>query len=420
MKRPIHRIFEETGCVRQDALLHYRDNELSDEDKHDIERHLVDCELCSDALEGLSLGASASFLDEVREEVMDNIAGRPGTSTFNTSARWLVAAAVSAVVVMSIYTYMQFDKVDEGNMAFQEKTTDKSTPVARPEKPADESAGAATSEPEPVDETQEVAKMMDVKPQPAARQAIAPEIVMVEEEEADFEADSYPSETVADMMEDAEFMSESTQAEIAAPKAKKESITRLSLDSNKLLYSAAGQNLAVNPAVNNITYLNNYKVFNAPDLQKGVDLKDAELKSVSPRYENKNAAKVAEAPPVERKELTYEEALELALIDFDNQRYTKALDRLNLISNARPNDLNVDFYTGMSNYNMSNYSEALKDLEPITNDKSGVFNEEAYYYTALCYYKTGKTKKGIRMLNDIANSGGFYANDAKMFIETNR
>lgn len=420
MKQPIHRIFEETGCVRQDALIHYRDNELSDEDKHEVERHLVDCELCSDALEGLSMGVSAALLDEVREDVKNSIAGRPGTTSFSSSARWLVAAAISAVVVISIYTYLQFEKVDESNMALHQKTIDEGAPVPQEEKPADEPAESAAAEFEPVDEVQEVVKMMDDESLPASRQTAAPAIAIMDEADAEFEVESYEEESVPDVMEDADFLSGSAEAEIVSSKAKKESVTRLSLDSNKLLYSAAGQHLASSPAVNNITYLNNYKVFNAPDLEKDVNLKEAELKSVSPRYENKSAAKVAEAPPVERKELTYEEALELALIDFDNQRYTKALDRLNLIANARPNDLNVGFYSGMSNYNMSNYSEALKDLEPITNDKSGVFNEEAYYYTALCYYKTGKTKKGIRMLNDIANSGGFYANDAKVFIETNR
>ena len=55
MKSRIHNIFSETGCVQKDMLLKYRDGELNDTDKHDVERHLIDCELCSDALDGLAL-----------------------------------------------------------------------------------------------------------------------------------------------------------------------------------------------------------------------------------------------------------------------------------------------------------------------------------------------------------------------------
>lgn len=415
MKQQIHRIFEETGCVSQDALIRYRDNKLNDEEKHEVERHFVDCELCTDALEGLSIGVSAAYLDEVREEVMERITGKPGATSFSSSARWLVAAAISAVVIMSIYTYLEFEKVEDDNVALHEKNFEEEAPASTVNESLEQPVALTESGSEPSSETRENPVLIGDKSM-QARQPSAPAITMVEEEETE----TYEEDAVTEVIDGESMFSDATEVEIAPSVAKKESVTRLSLDSNKLLYSSSGQNLASNPTVNNITYLNNYKVFNAPELDKDESIKDTDLKSLSPRYENKSAAKTAEAPPVERIELSYQEALELALVDYDNKRYAKALDRLNVIANTRPDDLNVGFYSGMSNYNMANFSEALKALEPITNDKSGVFNEEAYYYAALCYYKTGRTKKGIRMLNDIVNSGGFYADDARVFIETNR
>ena len=415
MKQQIHRIFEETGCVRQDALIRYRDNVLSDEEKHDVERHLVDCELCTDALEGLAMGVSAAYLDDVRGEILEGVSGKPGAASFSSSARWLVAAAVSAVVFMSIYTFLEFEKVEDDSVALHEEASDEDVSSSAVNEPIEKPVESTVSVPEPSGEIREKDLMTGNEPVPV-RKPSAPAITIVEEEEAR----SYEEDAAPDPIEDESMFSHAAVAEIEPPVAKKESLTRLSLDSNKLQNSSSGQNLAESPAINNITYLNNYKVFNAPDLEENEGIKDTELKSVSPRYENKSAARTADAPAVERKELTYQQALELALVDYDNKRYAKALDRLNTIANTRPDDLNVGFYSGMSNYNMANFSEALKALEPITNDKSGVFNEEAYYYAALCYYKTGRTKKGIRMLNDIVNSGGFYADDARVFIETNR
>ncbi len=47
-------IFTETACPTQDQLLAYVQGKLSPEERHEVELHLADCELCSEAVEGLS------------------------------------------------------------------------------------------------------------------------------------------------------------------------------------------------------------------------------------------------------------------------------------------------------------------------------------------------------------------------------
>lgn len=47
-------IFTETACPSQDQLLAYVKGELSAEERHEVEMHLQDCELCSEVVEGLS------------------------------------------------------------------------------------------------------------------------------------------------------------------------------------------------------------------------------------------------------------------------------------------------------------------------------------------------------------------------------
>ncbi len=47
-------IFTETACPSQDKLLAYVKGELGAEERHEVELHLQDCELCSEAVEGLT------------------------------------------------------------------------------------------------------------------------------------------------------------------------------------------------------------------------------------------------------------------------------------------------------------------------------------------------------------------------------
>ena len=47
-----HIIFKNSECVDKETLIEYKRNKLTGEHKHVVEEHLIDCELCSDALEG--------------------------------------------------------------------------------------------------------------------------------------------------------------------------------------------------------------------------------------------------------------------------------------------------------------------------------------------------------------------------------
>jgi len=47
-------IFTTTACPTQQELLDYVEGRLTPEQQHEVELHLADCELCSEAVEGLS------------------------------------------------------------------------------------------------------------------------------------------------------------------------------------------------------------------------------------------------------------------------------------------------------------------------------------------------------------------------------
>jgi len=55
VKEDLNDIFVGTGqCPAQQQLLDYVQGKLSAAEQHEVEKHVADCELCSDALEGLA------------------------------------------------------------------------------------------------------------------------------------------------------------------------------------------------------------------------------------------------------------------------------------------------------------------------------------------------------------------------------
>ncbi|MFY0255023.1 anti-sigma factor family protein [Chitinophaga sp. 30R24] len=54
MNEHFNDIFVTTGCPSQQQLLDYVQGKLTAAEQHEVEMHLADCELCSDALEGLA------------------------------------------------------------------------------------------------------------------------------------------------------------------------------------------------------------------------------------------------------------------------------------------------------------------------------------------------------------------------------
>src|SRR6186713_2783650 len=54
MKEEYNDLFTTTQCPTQQRLLDYVQGRLTPEQQHEVELHLADCELCSEAVEGLA------------------------------------------------------------------------------------------------------------------------------------------------------------------------------------------------------------------------------------------------------------------------------------------------------------------------------------------------------------------------------
>src|SRR5688572_25372468 len=114
MNTPINKsIFNETGCIRRDLLIGYKNQTLSPEQKHEVEEHLVDCALCNEALEGLALVSGSAVLDSLQKDVSNMV--HPDAAP--ALRPWLAAATIAGVLALSYFTWLQFKNVKEERLA---------------------------------------------------------------------------------------------------------------------------------------------------------------------------------------------------------------------------------------------------------------------------------------------------------------
>jgi len=73
MKNKLDNIFTSSGCPNDGVLQKYLNGELSHQQKHKIEEHLINCEMCSDELEGLLIINNTKELDIVVERINNKI-----------------------------------------------------------------------------------------------------------------------------------------------------------------------------------------------------------------------------------------------------------------------------------------------------------------------------------------------------------
>jgi len=106
MTTDIHTLFSDSGCPSIEELKAYHEHRLPEEERHRIEAHLTDCEMCSDELEGLSLLSDPDRLPVIVEELEQRIAARK-VRILRLRPRLILAAAaaMAALLIGSIFVF---------------------------------------------------------------------------------------------------------------------------------------------------------------------------------------------------------------------------------------------------------------------------------------------------------------------------
>lgn len=125
MKNLHHHIFSETTCISKETMLKFINKQLSQKELHDVQKHLLDCDFCSEALEGMQHAKNPSILFNIDHQ----IASLTQQKTTPFSRIILVAASLLLVVVGSYYTVTNFNDaaVKESELAYEEPVATEQT-----------------------------------------------------------------------------------------------------------------------------------------------------------------------------------------------------------------------------------------------------------------------------------------------------
>src|SRR6185503_13052401 len=97
------KIFEPTHCISGDMLLKYVSNTLSADQKREVEKHLIDCEMCSDALEGLRMVGDPKKISldisDLNRKIQERAGQKEVKVVFLRQYRTQLAVAASIAVI---------------------------------------------------------------------------------------------------------------------------------------------------------------------------------------------------------------------------------------------------------------------------------------------------------------------------------
>lgn len=107
-------IFTHTDCISEEMLIRHVSGKLSSAEKHQVEKHLLDCEMCSDAVEGLAMIGDKNRISKITAELNQKVQERAAKSgdrlgggkvinvNFFRQYRSQLAIAASVVVLLGL------------------------------------------------------------------------------------------------------------------------------------------------------------------------------------------------------------------------------------------------------------------------------------------------------------------------------
>jgi|ERR1035437_6729498 tetratricopeptide (TPR) repeat protein len=145
----IKNIFEHTDCISEEMLTKYVSGNLSPAEKHEVEKHLIDCEMCSDAVEGLQMMGSKNKISGITSELNQKIQIRVEKKKefkiiFLRQYRTQLAVAASIIVVIGLVWFFRSNMREMDSASSEKIFADKFEPPPS-EKQAEEKETAVAA-----------------------------------------------------------------------------------------------------------------------------------------------------------------------------------------------------------------------------------------------------------------------------------
>ena len=364
-------IFDESsGCIRQDALLEYLQGKLSGKERNLVEKHLLECEMCSDELEGLSNLSEPERIAEIETELNSMVDKRtaPRILWLNPKVIYRVAAVAVLTIGVSTLLYYFVLKTTPSTMMSESQMPTVSAEMSDSITPL-----GITSIPKDATERSESQKKESKLVERSAPTIVANNMQIAEDV---FIADS----------EIEVFDTDEKEAAVLAEKV----ITADSAAIVSTNATIAGQQTDALRAAN-------------------YEAKKEELATVSEGARLSKKAVVGFAQPMP----TIESALKI----YNQKNYRVALNEFNTLYSQGSITDTVVYYRAMCNYNLKFFADAVVGFQLLSEKAESEFFYDSQWYYALSLVELGRNDEAKAIFEEILQNGSPYRKQATMEIE---
>lgn len=105
-----------------------------------------------------------------------------------------------------------------------------------------------------------------------------------------------------------------------------------------------------------------------------------------------------------------------ALKSYEARDYRTALNLFKQILEKDSTNITSNFYSGISNLEISEYHKANKNFKRVLRHKNNLFIEQSEWYLGFCYLMTNERDKAIKQFSTIAKGNSFYRSKAQEIL----
>jgi TolA-binding protein len=173
-----------------------------------------------------------------------------------------------------------------------------------------------------------------------------------------------------------------------------------------------GSDLITLRAEKNIIYLYDLKISDYYNLYFRHTNAEADLfKTHTPVYKE-NKKSLGELFEDDQSVTTADRMLKQALKDYSKQKFIAAQSGFETLLGLNPDDVNAQFYSALTYYNLSQPQQALESFERVMENSNTSFYQEAEWLSALINLKLGNREEARSVFSKIIQEKGFYSKRA--------
>lgn len=462
MKDKLDNIFSESDCITEDMMYAYLEDKLTPKARHLVEIHLASCDMCTDAIEGLSLIQDKvkkirGIVSEINEKINAKTLSQKenpfwGWITNPSKLRSIAAIIVLFIISGSVFIILNNSKKDKDDKLFaekfepfkskeigdsissnhqetkgiiqdkekslegkqtkagdkdivQNKLSEQDIPLAPTNSPAKFRATAGDYKIDNVNKNEEASPAAELQMdefKAIDRTIIPPDLNVLTKDDKSVINTTPQAQSNADIQSTTTLKNGDINVRGARSESQKYNVVSIAKSSTK-------------PSVITKNEIANSKYKALKKEQKSAD-SSAPTMPISQGYSN-NASPSSQLFQWKNSDNNFTSVMDSAMKQYEEKDYAGANGNFKQILVSDPANYNALFYSAVSYLSLNKPDSAILNLDKVLKIKDGEFYEAAQWYKSLAFIKQNKKNKAKKLLNEIIANGGSYKSKAEATLK---